>query len=451
MNIVRIGFALGALLGFLWLFAAPAHAQTDPMAAFACERAYDEARHDDAAELCLPLAEAGSADAQAIMGALHQSGRGVARDYGEAARWFEKAARQGNSEAQFNLGALYNYGAGVARDLGQAYVWYELAANAGNSDAVAGRALVEKRLSPDQITQAQSSAAEIEQAIVAARAPVAEVPAATAALPPPTGEGGDDLQAMVGQLRAIAEQAKRDRSGDYRLLQQLRDLANLYDRPWRVSLLDDNFGDGNFTANPAWSVASGKFTVDARYGLRNRVTPQTKIDLGSDDAAVKLFGAILGAVSKKKTGQQQATQAEIHTRLAISDAFTLAVEFGAFTKAVEGGGFEFGAYRGLRRDGGFRLVYSQGAAPAMALVRLSRGGVSTIARATLAKGLEDSAYHRITLRRGRDGAMDVLLDGAEVMTGNDPTAPGAPFDGVTLINRGGEYAFRSVAVMGSAQ
>ncbi len=81
---------------------------------------------------------------------------------------------------------------------------------------------------------------------------------------------------------------------------------------------------------------------------------------------------------------------------------------------------------------------------------MSRGRVSTIARATLAKGLEDSAYHRITLRRGRDGAMDVLLDGAEVMTGNDPTAPGAPFDGVTLINRGGEYAFRSVAVMGSA-
>ena len=136
----------GLAIGLLWALAAPlaAHAQTDPMAAFACERAYGEARHADAAELCRPLAEAGSADAQAIMGALHRTGQAVARDYGEAARWFDLAARQGHVEAQFNLGALYNYGAGVARDLVEAYAWYELAANAGNGDAAAGRALVEK-------------------------------------------------------------------------------------------------------------------------------------------------------------------------------------------------------------------------------------------------------------------------------------------------------------------
>ena len=87
----------------------------------------------------------------------------------------------------------------------------------------------------------------------------------------------------------------------------------------------------------------------------------------------------------------------------------------------------------------------------MALVRLSRGRVSTIARATLAAGLEDGSYHRILMRRGRDGAMDVLLDGAEVLRGNDRNSLGQPFDGITIINRGGELAFRSVAVMGSAQ
>lgn len=448
----HVGFALG----LLWLLAAPpaVHGQTDPLAAFACERAHGEARHADAAELCRPLAEAGSADAQAIMGALHRSGQGVARDYGEAARWFELSARQGHAAAQFNLGALYNYGAGVSRDTVEAYVWYELAANAGNSDAAAGRALLDKTLAAAQIDQARRRAADLRLAMDAAAAD----PAETAALPPPSGAAGEDLQAMVDQLRVITDRAKLDRSGDYRLLQQLRDLAGRYDRPWRTTLLDDSFSDGNFTANPVWSVASGRFTVDTRYGLRSRVTPPTSYKFGSGSqsdsaAAVKLFGAILGAVTKQRTGNsgQQAARAEIHTGLAIGDAFSIEVEFGAFTKAVEGGGFEFGVYRGARRDSGYRLIYSQGAAPGLTLVRLTPNLVSTIARFTLAKGLEDSAYHRLTLRRGPGGAMDALLDGEVVMNGVHVDTVNEPFEGITLINRGGDFAFRNVTVMGSAQ
>ena len=440
-------------LGLLWLLAAPAHGQTDPQAVFACERAYGEARHADAARLCRPLAEAGSADAQAIMGTLYQSGQGVSRDYGEAARWFNLAARQGHVVAQFNLGALYNYGAGVNRDPVEAYVWYELAANAGNSDAAAGRALLSRNLTAAQIDQARSRAADLYLTMNTAAEPTE-----TAVLPPSSGEAGTDLQAMVDQLRTITDRATRDRSGDYRLLQQLRDLAGRYDRPWRFTLLNDNFADGNFTANPIWTVASGRFSVDARYGLRNRVAPPTRIDFGSgsqsdSEAAVKLFGAILGAVTKKQTGTtgQQASRAEIYSRRVISDAFSAEVEVGAFTKAVEGGGFEFGVYRGARRDSGYRLIYSQGAAPSLTLVRLSPGGVSTIARTALAKGLEDRAYHRLTLRRGADGAMDALLDGATVMTGNDRVAVSQPFEGLTIVNRGGEFAFRNVIVMGSGQ
>ncbi len=443
-------------LGLLWLLAAPpaAHGQTDPMALFACERAYGETRHADAAERCRPLAEAGSADAQAIMGALHRSGQGVARDYGEAARWFGLAARQGHVGAQFNLGALYNYGAGVSRDPVEAYVWFELAANAGSSDAAAGRALLDKTLAAALIVQARRRAADLYRTLDVASADHA----GTAALPPPSGAAGEDLQAMVDQLRDITDRAQRERSGDYRLLQRLRDLAGRYDRPWRITLLNDSFSDGNFTANPAWSVAGGQFTVDTRYGLRNRVTPSTSLNFGSgsqsdSEAAIKLFGAILGAVTKQQTGNsgQQASRAEIHTGLAISDAFSMEVEFGAFTRAVEGGGFEFGVYRGPRRDSGYRLIYRQGAAPGLTLARLSPGGLTTIARTTLSGGLEDRAYHRLTLRRGRDGALDALLDGDTVMTGVHVDTVNRPFEGITLINRGGDFAFRNVTVMGSGR
>jgi hypothetical protein len=46
----------------------------------------------------------------------------------------------------------------------------------------------------------------------------------TLPLLPADGEDSQ-LQSMVDQLRAITDQAKRDRSADFRLLQQLGDLA----------------------------------------------------------------------------------------------------------------------------------------------------------------------------------------------------------------------------------
>lgn len=447
-------------LGLLWALAAPlaSHAQTDPLAAFACERAHDEARHGDASALCRPLAEDGLADAQAIMGALHRSGQGgVSRDYGEAARWFGLAARQGHAEAQFNLGALYNYGAGVTRDLVEAYAWYALAADAGNGDAPAGRALVEKRLSPEQIAQAKRRAASLKEAI-ADSGQMVEEPAEAAALPPPTGDPGEDLQAMVDQLRAIAGRAIQDGGADQPLLRQLDDLANLYDQPWRATLLDENFGDGDFTANPAWTVASGRFGVDSRYGLRNRTGRLARADSGSDrqsggDAAAQIIGAILSGITKQNTSGQKVAEprAEIHTRLAISDAFTAEVEFAVLTKPAADGGFEFGVFWGNFRDRGYRLVYSQGALPSLSLVRMLKGGVSTIARTALTQDLDDGAYHRITLRRGRDGVMDALLDGEVVISGVNRGIGGKAFAGLTLINRGGDFAFRSVTLMGSAQ
>jgi TPR repeat protein len=39
--------------------------------------------------------------------AMYQSCRGVAQDYGEAMRWYRKAADQGNASAQTNIGWLY--------------------------------------------------------------------------------------------------------------------------------------------------------------------------------------------------------------------------------------------------------------------------------------------------------------------------------------------------------
>ena len=58
-------------------------------------------RHDYSAarSTWLPLAEAGNAEAQFLLGTLYEEGRGVPPDFDEAAHWYERAATQGHPKA----------------------------------------------------------------------------------------------------------------------------------------------------------------------------------------------------------------------------------------------------------------------------------------------------------------------------------------------------------------
>ncbi|MFQ5329466.1 MAG: hypothetical protein ACE5D4_05690 [Thermodesulfobacteriota bacterium] len=38
---------------------------------------------------------------------MYEKGEGIVRDYGEAVKWFRKAAEQGNALAQHNLWVMY--------------------------------------------------------------------------------------------------------------------------------------------------------------------------------------------------------------------------------------------------------------------------------------------------------------------------------------------------------
>src|SRR5450759_3290310 len=67
-------------------------------------------------------AERGDVAAQARLGWMYSTGRGVPQDYYEAAKWYYRAANQGHGEAQFALGMLYNKGEGVPRDFVLAYM-----------------------------------------------------------------------------------------------------------------------------------------------------------------------------------------------------------------------------------------------------------------------------------------------------------------------------------------
>lgn len=80
-------------------------------------------------------AECGSADAQFHLGLQCANGKGKAQDYGQAVKWYLKAAEQNHSLAQFNLGIMYASGQGVSRNDTEAKVWFGKSARQGDAGA----------------------------------------------------------------------------------------------------------------------------------------------------------------------------------------------------------------------------------------------------------------------------------------------------------------------------
>ena len=102
----------------------------------------------------------GHADAQVNLGILYDYGRGVEQDYKKAVYWYRLSAKQGNELAQRQLGLMFERGDGVPQDYVQAYMWYTLGAANGAKRGAALRDALAKRMTPDQIAEAQQLSRE---------------------------------------------------------------------------------------------------------------------------------------------------------------------------------------------------------------------------------------------------------------------------------------------------
>ena len=80
-------------------------------------------------------AETGDATAQHDLGTCYYFGKGVAKDYIEAVKWFTKSAEQGDSDGQYLLGGCYAVGNGVAKGYIEAVKWYTKSAEQGDERA----------------------------------------------------------------------------------------------------------------------------------------------------------------------------------------------------------------------------------------------------------------------------------------------------------------------------
>lgn len=145
------------LLGAL-LCSAMARADEDPYSA--ALHVYGCADYPKAFNLFRPLADQGMALAQYQIGLMTEQGQGTEPNLAHAFPWYMKAAEQGVVDAYFALGQLYSRGVAVTRDKVQAYAWFDRAMKGGN--AVAGDWLRDeaKKMTPEEIAEAQRIAGE---------------------------------------------------------------------------------------------------------------------------------------------------------------------------------------------------------------------------------------------------------------------------------------------------
>lgn len=217
-----------------------------------------------------------------------------------------------------------------------------------------------------------------------------------------------------------------------------------------VSVLSENFTDGNFTKNPTWSVYQGSFRVDNQRVLRSYVNanlgqPTTSQQLTGDASKDLLFSVLEQAFQRDGRGSQAdsgPTQAKIGTAVPIHNAFRMRMRVDVNT---DDGRFVFGPYQNGVTSG-YLLAYTiDNGHPAFRLLSVTRGKTQLVAEATNVPNLNDGKVHQIDWRRNLDGRMEAGIDGISLLRTKSNTYRN-DFDGFTFTNLGGDFGIRQILI-----
>lgn len=118
-----------------------------------------------AAEWYRKSADQGNAKAQQKLGLVYAEGKGVPQDDAQAVAWYRKAIDQDYAPAKYALAGMYFKGKGVAKDKVQAYAWLSLAAAQGDGNAIANKEFIVSMLTPEQVSEAEALAAQLQSKI----------------------------------------------------------------------------------------------------------------------------------------------------------------------------------------------------------------------------------------------------------------------------------------------
>lgn len=157
-RICRPHASIGLALMLLIATTAATHAQDTEGDLTRGIAAFQDRDYASALRWLEPVANAGEAQAQFILGFMHQNGRGVPADAEKGVALLRQSAEQGYAYAQFSLASSNRFAIGVEQDLLTAHRWLLLSERNGYDPARQIRMVIEAELQPDQIARSRADA-----------------------------------------------------------------------------------------------------------------------------------------------------------------------------------------------------------------------------------------------------------------------------------------------------
>lgn len=274
----------------------------------------------------------------------------------------------------------------------------------------------------------------------------------------------DELQGLIDQLKQLTVKARQQRAADRWLLNDMEELIDRYDWPWRTELLLEEFTDGDYQNDPQWQVISGQFWVDGRLGLRSRSQKATNTQQAAppqrqqkQDFGRALLGALLQEAlrddSRPPPSQQfrQSTEiefepAEIQLQTTIPLVFASKIEFSVHNRPAEEGRLEFAIIQDQRARNGYRIVLDLGQRPSLELHSMLNGRTRVINGVSI-DNISDGLSHTLEWRREASGQIEILLDDKSLFQTRDRSFR-YPFKHLAITNQGGDFAVSSISLYG---
>jgi hypothetical protein len=281
---------------------------------------------------------------------------------------------------------------------------------------------------------------------------------------PPAGEtvqmtqqnNQSTMQNMIDELNQLIDDADKARAADRNFIQDLRDVVNQYDWPWRKTLLEEDFTDGYLETKSQWKIIAGDYKLKRGLGLHSNIvaqepTSKSSEKLSDEEAAAALIGAIFNQAMKTKKNkpddsaskQQYASNASIISKTTVTNAFAIKLDIDVRSQQGE---IEIGVYQGQPHGNGYRLVFLPGPSASIEVQRIGSRGTSIIDVADKVNAKGDKV-HQILWTRSKQGNMTIKLNDNVILKLADRTFKDK-FNGVIINNEGGEFALQRMTIQG---
>lgn len=215
----------------------------------------------------------------------------------------------------------------------------------------------------------------------------------------------------------------------------------------QITLLDDEFTDGDYVREPRWQVLSGAFSV--RDGvLHSQVVPAPAApEVLPNDVLFQVLKGLLGNANGA-SAQGQPSAAAIGASVAFPNEFRIRLRLS--TTAEAGARFTFGPYQS-QPSNGYQLLLEDFPRVVPTILATSSGSqLRVVSRGTAVNGLEDGRMHDFDWVRDATGNMTVSVDGQVVLQARD-NGFSQPFDGLVMVNTSGSWAVDHVRIDATAR